>query len=97
MKIYKDLEKTQEIQSINLDVLAAGETKEYIYYVYNDIDAELIDLEFTIKNSEIQVVSAPKTIKAKETAELKIAWKAAVAIKQGVHAELHIEMKELWG
>ena len=69
MKIFKDALMTQEVDILDLGIVPAGETKKYAYYVFNDVSALIIDLQFTVEHKEVKVVKAPETLKYLEKSE----------------------------
>lgn len=97
MKIYKDKNLTEEITDLDLGILEAGESKVYTYYIKNDSNAELKNLNFSVEHKEVKVIEAPKTLTTQASAELKIEWKASVTLKEGLKTPLKISGIELWG
>ena len=55
MKIYKDKELTQEIEdnTFDLDIVEAGDTKKFTFYMLNDSNAFLRNLEFSLEQFKI--------------------------------------------
>ena len=113
MKIYLDKNLTEEIVASNLDlgIGLAGESHEYTFYVYNELHAELRDLNFKIKPQtseniseelakklakEVKVLEAPSRMKYKEIAELKLQWNPAVNVQSGLKAKVQVDYFELW-
>jgi len=97
MKIYKDRTLKQEVKTLDLGVVEAGDTKEFSFYVYNDLDADLQFLQFSVKHPEVHITKAPQNLSKKTSEELKIKWTPSVTLKEGLKAELNIRGVELWG
>lgn len=98
MKLYKDINLTEEIpEVIDFGIVPAGEKKQVIVYVYNDTNALLRDLEFTVDHNEVQILKAPLEIVAKHESELILEWSPSVTLKEGLQAKLSVTGKELWG
>jgi len=97
MKIYTDEKLTQEISVLDLGIVPAGETKRFVFYLLNDSEATLRNLEFIVAHDEIKVIEAPKELLAKVSDELIIEWSPSVTLKEGLKARLHIKGIELWG
>lgn len=94
MKIYKDVNLTQEISEDTLDLgtIMAGDTKIYEFYIYNDNPkGRLINLEYSINSEEIQVVSSPKELNPKETGKLIINYSPVATIEEGLRAKIKIK------
>jgi len=96
MKLFKDPALTEPIQNLDLGIVAAGETAEFTFYVYNDTLAEVKELVFKVENSEVKIIRAPKELKAKKSDELVISWSPSVTLKQGLSTRLGITGIELW-
>jgi len=96
MRIFKDSSLIEEIQDLDLGIVSAGESKQFIFYVYNDSLASLINLEFSTASSEIKIIEAPKELKYKESEKLVLEYNPEVTLKQGLHAELFVKAQELY-
>lgn len=96
MQLFKDAALTDQIITLDLGIVPAGETKSYTFYLYNDTDAELIDIVVACNHVEVRVVRAPETLLAKASAALEVSWSPAVTVKQGLHTEVVFSGKELW-
>jgi len=92
MKIYKDFSKTEEVKDvIDLGVVEVGLSKEFIFYVLNDSEWELVDLVFSLDNKEVKIVSAPKTLKSNEVDKLILNYTPDVTIEKKLYVGINIE------
>lgn len=98
MKLYKDLELTQEVKHDKLDfgMVLAGDSQEYIYYVYNDTVAELAGLTFNTENPEVKVLEAPESLKSFGSSILKLKWSPSVTLKEGLKSHLRVRGYEIY-
>lgn len=97
MKIFKDQELKNEIIELDLGILEAGESKKYIYYIWNDSKAQLLNLVFFVDNQEVKIVKYPEKLEINESSILVIEWKPSITLKEGLKANLSMKGKELWG
>lgn len=97
MKLYSDKDLLDEITVLDLGIVEAGDVKEYIFYVQNDTDAYLKEIEFTVDHQEVDVVEAPFELSGRAVAELKIKWTPSITLKEGLRTPLRIRYKEQWG
>jgi hypothetical protein len=99
MKIYKDKDLKEEIDANTLDfgIVKAGEKQRYLFYIYNDTNGKLVDLEFFVDNKEVKIEIAPKTIEANKVEELILVWSPSVTLKQGLKGtKLSMKIGELY-
>ena len=96
MKLYKDSDLQEEIVSLDLGIVTAGETKKYTYYVYNDTNAKLENIKFQVSHKEVFILEAPKELGSKESAKLVVEWEPSVTVKQGLKTLLKVQASELW-
>jgi hypothetical protein len=105
MRIYKDSFLNQEVSILDFGIVPAGSTEKFTFYIYNDTNAHLKDLEFsltqyaggTIIEAEVEIVSAPSELESKETKEIIFKWSPIVTLKEGLKAQLKVTGIELWG
>ncbi len=97
MKIYKDKNLIQEV-TLDLDfgVVLAGETKQFTFWILNDLNAYLKDLNFKVEHEEVKVIEAPKDLEAHAIAELIFEWSPNVTLHEGLSAKLLVKGVELW-
>jgi len=96
MKIFKDPALLEEVDILDLGIVPAGTTKEYVFYVQNDEPALLVDLEFKIDHKEVKIITYPKQLEPLEVGELRLTWTPSVTVKQGLRTSLQVTGKELW-
>ena len=97
MKIYKDSSLNEEIsQTLDFGVVQAGDTKEYSYCIYNETNAELVELSFIISNKEVEILDYPKKLLAKTHGTLKIKYSPSVDIKKGLKTLLEFKGIEVY-
>ena len=96
MKIYKDASLTKPVDILDLGIVQADDSKEYLFYVYNDTKADLKNLKFKISHKEVEILDAPKTIDSKSLAKLKIKWSPSLTLKEGLKTKIEIKGVELW-
>lgn len=96
MKIFRNQEMTEEVGNLDLGTAIAGQAKTYTFYVLNDLDVTIEDLEFSIDNKEVVINNFPKLLKANESNALTITWSPSVTIKKALKTELKIKGYELY-
>jgi len=96
MKIFSDKDLKSEVTELNLGIVEAGESKDFTFYVKNDSNAELKNLNFAIEHKEVTMLEFPKSLIKYASAELKIKWFPSVTLKEGLKAKLLISGLELW-
>jgi hypothetical protein len=96
MKIYKDSSLQHEVQVLDLGIVEAGESRNFLFYVQNDLAAEVRELNFKVEHKEVKVLDAPNILLSKEVGELKIQWNPSITLKEGLRAQLTISGIELW-
>ena len=97
MKIYKDKALMEEIMILDLDILPAGETKRYTFWIFNDLNAKLKELEFTVEHDEVEVIEAPLELESQAVGEIILEWNPSITLKEGLKTRLRVKGKELWG
>jgi hypothetical protein len=97
MKIYKDKDLTIEVPILDFGILEAGETQEYVFWVYNELSAYLKQLQFIVEHEEVKILEAPKELPAHGIGELRLKWSPIITLKEGLKTPLKIKAKELWG
>lgn len=96
MKIFNDLKLENQINSLDMGIVAAGLTAEYTYYVLNDSKASLQDIKFEVSHKEVNILEAPKSLKAEHAGKLVLAWSPSVTLKEGLRTILKVKATELW-
>lgn len=91
-QIFEDEKLTKPIEApIDLGKLKVGETKQYIYYVFNASVHPYEELEFTVDHKEVEVLSAPVDMEEKSSGKVVLQWKPSVDIKRGLKTSLKIQ------
>jgi len=97
MKIFKDASLKEELNKIlDLGTVLAGDNKEYEFFILNDSEGELVDLNFSFNNDEVTVISFPSSLKSNETGKLVIKWSPSITIKKGLKTDLNIKGFEIY-
>lgn len=99
IKIYKNKKLTDEIDNNTFDfgIVPAGETKKFIFWILNDSEAFLRNLEFIVEHREVKVIKSPVELSANFSEELILEWSPSITLKTGLKAKLRIKGIELWG
>ncbi|GAG68716.1 unnamed protein product [marine sediment metagenome] len=90
MKIYEDRELNKEIESFDFGIIPAGDIETFTYYLFNNSNAFLRNLEFNLEHSELQIIKAPTELFAQAIAELVIEWNCKVDIKRRLKKQNYI-------
>lgn len=99
MKIFKDPELKEEINTIHFGKVEAGKTKKVTIYIYNDSEAIISNLEFKIPalpHTERLEVKAPITIQPKSVAPVTIEWTPSISFKQALDLTITITGEEIY-
>ena len=97
MKIYKDKELMEEVQILDLGIVPAGETERFTFWIRNDTNAYLKNLEFRVDHEEVEIIEAPKELTAQAIDELTLEWNPSITLKEGLKTQLRVTGAELWG
>ena len=81
---------------IDLGIVEAGKSKEYSFYLYNDIADEVIDISLDVEHSEVEVIKIPTNLGVKGKDELKIKWSPSVTTRKGLKVSFKIKATELY-
>ena len=96
MKVYSDVDCTKEAKTLDFGIVLAGDTKKVEYYLYNDTVADIVELEPSIENSEVTIISYPKEMKSHGRASIIVSWAPAITLKQGLKTQLNLKFFELY-
>lgn len=96
MRIYKDKDLKEEAENLDLGTLIAGESKNFIFYVYNELNVDVEDLEFSTGNEEVYITSAPKKLDKQTASELHLTWTPSVTVKKALKTELRVKGYEIY-
>lgn len=86
----------KEVEELDLGVVEVDTTKEYEYILYNDVEAELNDIELVINNKEIKIIHCPKSLKALSSDSIKFSWTPTLKIIKGVKTTFSLKGVELY-
>ena len=86
----------KEVDELDLGVVEVNTTKEYEYILLNDTDAELNDIELSINNKEIKILSCPKSLKALSSDEIKFSWTPTLKVTKSVKTTFSLKGTELY-
>ena len=91
-KIFHDKELQNEAGNpLRLGKVKIGETKQFIYYLYNSSLYPYQELELSINREEVKVISAPKELEEKSSAQIVLEWKPLVSTKLKVKPILEVK------
>jgi hypothetical protein len=96
MKIYTDSSLKEETKTLDFGIVLAGDTKKITYCLYNETDAEVVELQAIVSNAEVKVLDCPKSLKSKETSSATFEWSPAINVKRGLKTELNLKFFELY-
>lgn len=103
VKLYEDKDLSFMIETLDLKVVPAGESKRFTFWVLNDSEANIKDLQFDIlgengsQHPEVEIIESPEELTPHAVGELIIEWSPSVTLKEGLKAQVEISGKELWG
>lgn len=82
----------------NLDfgIVEAGLSKDYEYILWNDTEAQIIDLEISLDNSEVEIGEYQKDMLPNSQMTVKFKWSPSVKVKKGLNVTLKINGSELY-
>jgi hypothetical protein len=95
MKLLDKQENVIE-DTIDLGIVEAGKSKEYTYYLYNDIADEIVDISMEIEHPEVEVVKVPSNLGVKGKDSLTIRWSPSLTVKKGLKVAFKIKATELY-
>jgi len=99
MKLFADQELTKEVPPetiIDWGIVPAGETREYTFYLQNDTISKVVEIQVELPHKELFILQSPMELNPYDHGELRIQWKCAVDIKQGLKTPLAIAFKEIY-
>lgn len=98
MELFSNPELTEQITGleVELGIVPAGESKTYTFFLYNEQDCQLTNIQVKVRHPEVTIVRAPQTLEAKGSGAIEVKWEASVTIKQGLHTPIEIFADELW-
>lgn len=97
-RLFKDRELKEPVDDpINLGKVKAGTSKQFTFYVYNTSVYPYEELNFSVDHNEVVIISSPKELSEKASAEIILEWKPSVDIKRGLKTSLKIEGYQVIG
>lgn len=96
MRLFKDSQLQEEITTLDLGVVSAGDKKKFTFWVLNDSNAKLENIKFQVSHKEVFILEAPTELSKKESSKLVVEWEPSVTVKQGLQTLLKISASELW-
>ena len=94
MKILNDKEK--EIKKLDLGIVKAGKSKNFVFYLFNDSTANINNLKVEISEKEIEIITAPTELKPESKEKFEISWKPSLNLRKGLKTSLKITGVELF-
>ena len=92
-KIFKDGDRKEQIEFIDLGILPAGDTQRYTLYVLNDSELYCQKLIFKIVNQmgeEVNVLEAPETMRPGGFEKVIVEWTAKADLVKSLRANFNI-------
>ena len=86
----------KDTQDLELGIVEVGSSKEYEYVLFNDTEAEAVDIEVSINNKEIKIVESPKKMPPMSKSKLKIKWSPTLEVKKASKTKIQIDVTELY-
>jgi hypothetical protein len=96
MKIFKDSTLKEEVIDLDFGITLAGETKEIIYYLYNETEADVVDIKASVESPEVDIKSYPNALKSATSAPITFAYSPSISIKRGLKTPLSLKYFELY-
>lgn len=106
MKLYKDEQLTElvddnvlesDTNSIVLGIVDVGKSEVFDYWLYNDGKNDLVDIVVSTINNELEILSYPIQLKAKESSKLSVKWTPSTTVKKGLKANVMFKVSEIVG
>jgi len=91
-----------EVKELDFDKVFVGDSKEIEYYLYNDTNADISDIEIELSSEtseileELEILEYPKYLSAGKKEVFKIKWTPNLKIKKGLKAKIKISGIEIW-
>ena len=96
MRLFADKELKQELLTLDLGIVLAGDSKRYEYFLANDTDAEVVDIKLAIAHDDVKILKAPSELIANEVGMVLIEWSPSITIKKGLKTEVTITGAEIY-
>jgi len=98
MQLFSNPELTDQITGLEVDlgIVPAGDTKTYTFYLHNDQDCQLTNIQVKVRHPEVTIIRAPQALEAKGSGAIEVQWAPSVTVKQGLNTPIEIFADELW-
>jgi len=100
MKLYDDISMKNQITSIYLGEVEAGQQKEIRVYLFNDTDGYFKDLKYSFpklpRTETLEIIDAPIYIDPHSAKPLTIRWKPSANFRKALELQLDITGKEVF-
>jgi hypothetical protein len=94
MKLYKNKELTEEVNSIEFGTVQAGKESTLTLYAYNDSNGRVSNLKFSIPN--VDVIEYPTNLKSRESAKVVLKWTPSINDKKSLDCKLNVIGDEVY-
>ena len=96
MKIFKDSSLKEETKELDFGIVLAGDTKKITYWLYNDTEAEVVEIVPVVENKEVIVTNYSKSLKTKTSTPITFEWTASISVKRGLKSQFSLKFFELY-
>ncbi|MFW6173858.1 MAG: hypothetical protein ACOC5T_08950 [Elusimicrobiota bacterium] len=98
----------EEIEVLDLGIVEAGKSKDYVFYIENNTDGKLIDIEVSLGSinqdekelkrirEEVEIISSPTILHPYGTDVFKLKWSPNLTLKKGLKTTIRFKGKELY-
>ena len=74
IEFYKDKERRELFSIEHLGNIEAGNTVMIEGYLYNNTEYDIIDLDFTVPDSDVTILNMPKRLRYKTMVEIQLKY-----------------------
>lgn len=94
MKYFIDATCLQELNTLDLGEILAGEIKREVIYVKNDTKAHVRNIK--VEAIGVELLSYPLMLAPNEVKQIIIIWNSTLEIKEPIKAKLIISSEEVY-
>jgi len=100
MKLLDEL--GNEVAELNFDEVFVGDSKEITYFLYNDSQGEVVDIEVELISNtpdvleELKILDYPKNLASEEKGEIKLKWTPSMKFRKGLKVQIKFTGVEVW-